>query len=259
MKVALTVAGSDSGGGAGIQADILAMAQNGVFATCAIAAMTAQNPDGVRSVQPASAQFLQDQLESVNSYFKPEAAKCGMLFNAELAGVAAKFFRKNPQIKLVVDPVMVSTSGSKLLDDDAAKVLVGELIPLAALATPNLDEARAILGCGEISAENLEQKALELSAMLKASVLLKGGHLRGGEILDALALKGSKDVLVFRSERILNVDTHGSGCTLSAAIAARLALGEDLASAVENARGYLHGAMKNPLRVAGKNFINHFA
>ena len=182
MKVALTVAGSDSGGGAGIQADILAMAQNGVFATCAIAAMTAQNPGGVRSVQPASPQFLSDQLESVNSYFKPEAAKCGMLFNAELAGVAAKFFKKNPQIKLVVDPVMVSTSGSKLLSGGAAEALVKELIPLAELATPNLDEACAILGCGEISAENLERRARELSALFKTSVLLKGGHLRGNEI-----------------------------------------------------------------------------
>ena len=253
----MTVAGSDSGAGAGIQADILAMAQNGVFAACAVAALTAQNPGGVRGVQASTPRFLLDQLESVREYFNPAAAKCGMLFSAELAEAAAGFFEKNPQIRLVVDPVMISTSGAKLLRDGAANVLVERLIPLAELATPNLDEARLVLGSGEISAQNLESAALALSRKLGTSVLLKGGHLRGNEILDALAFKNSGDVLLFKSERILNVDTHGSGCTLSAAIAARFALGEDLALAVKNARDYLLRGMKTPLRVAGKNFINH--
>ena len=255
----MTVAGSDSGAGAGIQADMLSIASQGVFATCAIAAMTAQNPGGVRAVQPSSAQFLAEQLESVCEYFKPAAAKCGMLFSAELAEVAARFFKSRPEIRLVVDPVMISTSGAKLLQPDAAKILVEKLIPLAELATPNLDEAQFILGIDKISARNLEEAALGLSQHLNTSVLLKGGHLQGDEIVDALAVKNSGEVLVFKSERILNVDTHGSGCTLSAAIAARFALGEDLVLSVKNAREYLLRGMKNPLRVAGKNFINHLA
>lgn len=252
----MTVAGSDSGAGAGIQADIFAIASQGVFATSAVAALTAQNPDGVRSILPVSPRFLADQMESVYGYFKPRAAKCGMLFNAELANAAADFFERHREIKLVVDPVMISTSGARLLSDDAVSVLTMRLMPLAALSTPNLDEACFLLKCAEISPSNLEESAAVLSEKLGAAVLLKGGHLSGNEIIDVLAENG--DVSVFKSKRVLGVDTHGSGCTLSAAIAARLALGESLKDAVASSRSYLISAMEKSLSVAGKRFINHF-
>lgn len=252
----MTVAGSDSGAGAGVQADIFTIANQGVFATSAVAALTAQNPGGVRSISPVSARFLTDQMESVYEYFKPRAAKCGMLFNAELVNAAADFFEKHREIRLVVDPVMISTSGARLLSEDAVFALTTRLMPIAELFTPNLDEARFLLNCAEISLSNLEESAVLLSEKLGAPALLKGGHLSGGEIIDVLAENG--EVSVFKSNRVSGVDTHGSGCTLSAAIAARLALGENLKDAVKSSRDYLISAMEKSLSVAGKRFINHF-
>ncbi len=252
----MTVAGSDSGAGAGIQADIFTMASCGVFATSAIAALTAQNPSGVKSILPSTSEFLCDQLNSVYEYFKPQAAKTGMLFNATLIDVVAEFFKAHPEIKLVVDPVMISTSGTKLLASDAVLSLTNNLMPLASLSTPNLDEASFLLDGKKIDISNFEETAIELSKKIATPVLLKGGHLVGNEIIDALAIDGK--VSIFKSERILNVDTHGSGCTLSAAIAANLALGENLKEAVKKSRKYLYNAMKNSLSVSGEKFINHF-
>lgn len=256
MKAAMTVAGSDSGAGAGIQADIFAIASQGVFATSAVAALTAQNPSGVRSIFPISADFLTAQMESVCEYFKPCAAKCGMMFNAELVNAAADFFGKHREIKLVVDPVMISTSGTKLLSDGAVFALTSRLMPLAVLSTPNLDEACFLLNCAKIDSSNLEKSAVRLSEMLGSPVLLKGGHLHGDEIIDVLAENG--EVSLFKSKRVLDVDTHGSGCTLSATIAARLALGDGLKDAVASSRNYLLRSMEKSLSVAGKRFINHF-
>ena len=256
IKCALTIAGSDSGGGAGVQADMLAFAANGVFAASAIAAITAQNPDGVRAVSAVPADVFAAQIEAVAEYFKPEATKTGMLFDAEHIEIAADFARRNREMRLVVDPVMISTSGSKLLRDDAVRVLREKLLPLATLITPNLDEARELLGA-EI--KDVATAARGLSRKFSTAVLLKGGHLDGDDIADALCSK-SGEVRVFESKRVKNVNTHGSGCTLSAAIAANLANGAGLEKSVENARNYLLRGMRNPVRAGAKNenFINHF-
>lgn len=256
MKIALTVAGSDSGGGAGIQADMLAIAANGVFATSAITAITAQNPDGVSFIEPISPQCLKAQLEAVYTYFKPQAAKTGMIFSEDIAKVCVEFFKNNRDIALVVDPVMISTSGSKLLDDSAIKILIEKLAPLAKLVTPNLHEARHILNCPEIGIDDMDMRACQLCQKLKAPVLLKGGHLQGcAEIVDVLAI--DKSIYHFKSKRIEGVDTHGSGCTLSAAIAANLALGHKLETACKNGHDYLYNGMLNPLFIGNKKFINH--
>lgn len=257
MKVALTVAGSDSGAGAGIQADIFTFAANGVYATSAIAALTAQNPDGVRSIQAAAPDFLRSQLEAVCDYYKPSAAKCGMLFSAELINAAADFFIKHRDISLVVDPVMISTSGTVLLQESAVEALVKKLMPLASLNTPNLDEAAHILKCGKINRQNIEIRARELAEFLNAPVLLKGGHLDDGkELVDVFVSENCERV--FSSKRIDKVNSHGSGCTLSAAIAARLALGENMPEAIEKSRAYLFDAMSSPLKIGDVSFINHF-
>lgn len=256
MKVALTVAGSDSGGGAGIQADILTMSAMGVFATSAVTSLTAQNPDGVAGIEAVSPAFLRAQLEAVYSYFSPSAAKTGMLFSTDLARVCVDFFARHRDIKLVLDPVMISTSGAKLLDDSAAGVLIRELAPLSRLVTPNLPEACAILGIKKIAGDEMRDCAEELGEILRAPVLLKGGHLEGsGEIVDVL-FDGVR-IFEFASRRIAGVNTHGSGCTLSAAIASQLALGCDIKSACEISRDYLRRSLETPLFVAGENFINH--
>ena len=251
---AMTIAGSDSGGGAGIQADMLAFAANGVYATCAIAAITAQNPDGVPAAASAGAKMLEAQMEAVENFYKPKAAKTGMLFDSENVAAVSNFFEEHRNIALVVDPVMLSTSGSRLLSDSALEAMKSRLIGISTLFTPNIDEAEILLSSKIVDIPDAAQR---LRDKYHASVLLKGGHLSGNIVCDFLAPinGGTRE---FKSERITNIDTHGSGCTLSAAIAARLALGEKLELACENARKYLLAAMKNPVAAGGRLFINHF-
>ena len=251
----MTVAGSDSGAGAGIQADLLAFAANGVYGCTAIAALTAQNPDGVSAISAPDASMLLAQMLAVQSFYKPSAAKTGMLFNVEIVECAAEFFKSRPEIALVADPVMISTSGARLLNDDAVFALSKKLLPAATLITPNLDEAAVLLGEDKIS--NLECAAKRLRDKFATSVLLKGGHIDGDELSDCLALAdGGFDTM--KSRRINGVDTHGSGCTLSAAIAANLAKGYDLKSACIMARDYLIAGMRKPISVGSRKFINHF-
>lgn len=257
MNAVLTVAGSDSGCGAGVQADLFTFAANGAFGVCAFTSLTAQNPKGVACVKDVGRDFLHSQLSSVSDYFPLKAAKTGMLFSAENIAECVDFFSKNPQIKFVCDPVMISTSGSKLLKDDAISLLINSLCPLAHLVTPNLDEAKFILNCGEIDCENIVDCANELSKKLKTNILLKGGHLKGNKLLDVLFLKSGEN-FVYENSRVENVNTHGSGCTLSAAISANIALGCDLKTAVESSQKYLLRTLKNSLKIAGENFINHF-
>ncbi|MBQ8445929.1 MAG: bifunctional hydroxymethylpyrimidine kinase/phosphomethylpyrimidine kinase [Opitutales bacterium] len=269
LPVALTLAGSDSGGGAGIQADLLTFAAHGVFGTTAITALTAQNPDGVSAVNPVPAEFVREQAEQVARYFNIGAAKTGMLAAAEIIHAVADFFEAHREIKIVVDPVMIATSGAKLIDDAAIATLRERLIPLASLVTPNLDEAEVLLGekfawranpktrSGEIS-----ESAEKLAEVLGVPVLLKGGHGNGDEVFDALAFpkaQGGFDSFV-KHPRIAETNTHGSGCTLSAAIAANLASGacENLSSAVFRAVDYVSAGISNPLPVAGERFIAHF-
>ncbi len=252
---AMTIAGSDSGAGAGIQADLLTFAAHGVFGCTAITALTAQNPDGVYAVSAPDPKVLVAQMKAVVDYFNPRAAKTGMLFDANIAKAVAEFFAQSNEIKLVVDPVMISTSGARLLKPDAVDVLKNEIIPRSSLFTPNLDEGAALLGKFKI--ENIFDAAKELREKFNTPVLLKGGHCEGDDIFDVLVDKNG-DINSFKSKRVNGVDTHGSGCTLSAAIASNLAKGLNLFDSCQNAQKYILACMKNPLETAGKKFINHF-
>jgi|GEM_PF-1174724 len=254
ISVALSVASSDSGCNAGIQADLLTFASHKVFGTTAIAALTAQNPNKVKSIFPSSANFLKDQLETINDFYKPKAMKSGMLFNADLINILASFTKKNRDIKFVLDPVMISSSGKNLLEKSAVKSLKENLIPLANVFTPNLDEAQFLLNKGEIT--DMKDAAFELQKTFQCSVLLKGGHLQSDKICDVLCENGK--IFQWHSKRIKNIDTHGSGCTLSAAICANLALGKNIFESCSLAREYLLCAFKNSLKLSGSYFINHF-
>ncbi len=253
IRCAMTIAGSDSGGGAGIQADMLTFAANGVFATSAIAAITAQNPDGVSSISTVPIDTFRAQMDSVFDFFAPKVVKTGMLFDAEHISAVADFIKSN-NICAIVDPVMISTSGTRLLKSDAENALKENLLPLAYLITPNLDEAKAILDKDTDDIEELSQRLVE---KFSTNVLLKGGHLNSDDIEDILLLK-SGEKYSYKSSRIHNVDTHGSGCTLSAAIAANIAKGFDLEKACQCARDYLISGMNYPIVAGGRAFINHF-
>ena len=255
VPCAMSVAGSDSGGGAGIQADLLTFAAHGIHGCTAITALTAQNPDIVKAAEATDVGILYAQMETACAYYKPNAAKTGMLFAAEIVECVADFFARRPHIALVVDPVMISTSGARLLKADAVAALTEKLMPSAALITPNLDEGAALMGKSEIA--DISAAAAELSRKFGVSVLLKGGHLRGDEITDVLAERSGK-ISEIKSKRVHGVNTHGSGCTLSASITANLAKGMDLPDACRTAQAYIVSCMKNPLETSGGSFINHF-
>ncbi len=257
LPCAMSVASSDSGAGAGIQADILTFASLGVYGTTAIAALTSQNPKKVSHIEVCSAQSMYEQLLAIEEFYKPKAAKCGMLFDLEHIEAAAKFFTLHRHIKLVVDPVFISSSGAKLIKDDALNALAKELLPLADVITPNLDEAKTLLNCAAISKPEMMSKAKELSQKFSCNVLLKGGHLADAELVDVLFCKGLEPEEFF-AKKISDINTHGSGCTLSAAICAYLAKGLELKPACLAAHTYLQSAMQNPIFVGGENFINHF-
>lgn len=258
VPIALTIAGSDSGGNAGIQADLMTFAAHNVFGSSAIAATTAQNPASVTSVETSSVSHLTDQIRQVMEYFPVKVIKIGMLANADLVhAVAAILTDYRSRTAVVLDPVMVSTSGAMLLATDAVQALITHLIPLATVVTPNLDEARVILNCDTISYDNLIGCAAQLSDVCQTAVFLKGGHLPGKELIDVLHTPyGSHQT--WKSQRIESVDTHGSGCTLSSAIAANLALDYPLTEAIDRARNYLLRGMQYPVRLSGRDFINHF-
>lgn len=255
--MALSIAGSDSGGGAGIQADLLTFHANGVFGTTAITCLTAQNPDGVTAIRDMPPEFVREQIEQVNRYFTIGAIKTGMLFNAEIISAVADFLEDNPGIPVVVDPVMVSTSGAVLLEESAIEALQLKLLPRAALITPNLDEARVLLGEQPRTLEEMETAAVRLAGMVGVPVLLKGGHLEGtAEVTDFLA-DTEGGCSPFTSQRIGKVNTHGSGCTLSSAIAANLAKGWDLTNAIGEALTYLRNGLRQPIHLNGLPFIQH--
>jgi len=256
LPAALTIAGSDSGAGAGIQADLLTFASRGVFGTTAITCLTAQNPNGVTGVHAAPAAFVQQQMQAVHAFFPVLAAKTGMLFDASIVDVVASFFGTHREIRLVVDPVMVATSGAVLLREDAISAMVERLFPLAEVITPNLDEGAVLLGRKPRRRAELVEGAICLAQRYQTSVLLKGGHLEGDRLLDVLADSRGR-VRLFEGNRIAGVDTHGSGCTLSAAIAAELALGRPLTEAIGQARRYLRRGMTRALTTGGRRFIAH--
>ena len=242
MRTALTIAGSDSSGGAGIQADIKTMTLNGVFAMSAITALTAQNTTGVTDIMEATPEFLAEQLDSVFTDIWPDAVKIGMVSSAGLIELIAKKLREYGAKHIVVDPVMVATSGAKLLRDDAIETLKRELLPLAEVVTPNIPEAEILSGMEIKDAAGMEAAAKKISASYGCAVLCKGGH-QTNDANDLLCDRAG-DTRWFMGRRIDNPNTHGTGCTLSSAIAANLAKGFCLEDSVERAKAYLSGALE---------------
>ena len=255
MKTALTIAGSDSSGGAGIQADIKTMTANGVFATCAVTALTAQNTTGVTDILESTPHFLAEQLDAVFTDIVPDAVKIGMVSSAALIAVIAEKLRQYGAERVVVDPVMVATSGAKLLRDDAIQALTSQLLPLATVLTPNIPEAEILSGLPITDAAGMEAAARTISQRYGCAVLCKGGH-QINDADDLLWRSGCGKW--FRGKRIANPNTHGTGCTLSSAIAANLAKGYDLDQSVERAKAYISGALAAMLDLGhGSGPMNH--
>ncbi len=244
MKTALTVAGSDSSGGAGIQADIKTMTMNGVFAMSAITALTAQNTTGVKSILEVRPDFLKDQLDMVFTDIRPDAVKIGMVSNSELIRAIVErltFYRAE---NIVVDPVMVATSGADLMQSEAVLTMKEQLLPIAAVVTPNIPEAEVLSGRKIANEEDMVAAARFISKAYGCAVLLKGGHSIN-DANDLLCRNGQ--IKWFYGKRIPNPNTHGTGCTLSSAIAANLAKGFDLDAAVQRAKDYISAALSAQL------------
>ncbi len=255
MKAALTIAGSDSSGGAGIQADIKTMTMNGVYAMSAITALTAQNTTGVQGIFEVTPDFLGMQIDSVCTDIRPDAVKIGMVSSVELISVIAEKLTRYQIKNIVVDPVMVATSGAKLISEDAVATLKEKLLPLATVVTPNIPEAEVLSGMEIKSADDMIRAAGHISNTYHCAVLCKGGH----------SLNDANDLLYdngeyrwFYGKRIDNPNTHGTGCTLSSAITSNLAKGQNLFNAVENAKEYISGALSAMLNLgAGSGPMNH--
>ena len=240
MNTALTIAGSDSSGGAGIQADIKTMMANGVYAMSAITALTAQNTTGVTGIMEVTPEFLSLQLEAIFTDIYPDAVKTGMVSSGELIKTISATLKKYNAKNIVVDPVMVATSGAKLISDKAIEILKAELLPLATVITPNIPEAEVLSGMTIKNEEDMIKAAKAIYEKFNCNVLLKGGH----QINDAndLLYRDGRYVW-FKGKRIDNPNTHGTGCTLSSAIASNLAKGENLDDAVKHAKEYISGAL----------------
>lgn len=255
--VALTIAGSDSGGGAGIQADLKTFHAFGVFGTSAVTAITVQNTRGVTGIHPVPLDIVAAQIAAVADDLPPAACKTGMLATRELVLAVASAIRTHRLPNYVLDPVMVATSGDRLLDEDAQNAVVDELVPLCTLATPNLDEAAILAGFPVRDVEGMHRAARRLVAAGASAALVKGGHLRSAELVDVLY--DGANAREFRWPRIDTRSTHGTGCTLSAAITALLARGELLEAAVEQALDFVHRAIAQaPNLGAGNGPLNHF-
>jgi hydroxymethylpyrimidine/phosphomethylpyrimidine kinase len=255
----LTIAGSDSGGGAGVQADLKTFAALGCYGMSAITALTAQNTVGVQAIHAVPASFLRQQIVSVIEDIGVDAVKIGMLHEPGVVEVVAWAIDHFGLRNVVLDPVMVATSGDRLIAAETVEVLVRELFPRACLVTPNLDEASLLLGRPLTTAAELAPAARDLLSLGAQAVLLKGGHLAGDEVEDLLC-RGDGEELSLRSPRIASRNVHGTGCTLSSAIAAYLALGEDLDSAVRHARAYILRAIEAGAAVRtgrGHGPLNH--
>ena len=238
----LSIAGSDSGGGAGIQADLKTFSALGCFGMTAVTALTAQNTCGVRAIHGVPPQMLADQIDAVVEDIGVDAVKIGMLHSPEIVQAVADAIARHALPHVVLDPVMVATSGAVLIDSPAIAALVRELFGRAVLVTPNLDEASLLVGRALTSEADMQAAALELLAKGAKAVLVKGGHLAGDVVSDLLQVTGAAPRWM-RAPRIATVNTHGTGCTLSSAIAAYLALGHTLVDAVEAARAYVRSAL----------------
>jgi len=256
MKIALTIAGSDSGGGAGIQADLKTFQQFGVFGTTVIVALTAQNTRQVRAVESVPENMVTEQLTALAEDLPPAALKTGMLAEAAMVRLVARAIRQNGWGPLVVDPVMVSTSGARLLSTEAEEVVREDLIPLAALVTPNLDEAAILTGRVVHDGPTMERAGTTLLRFGAGAALIKGGHLSGPVLTDILVTPSG--IRRFSRPRIDTASVHGTGCTLSAAITAGLALGRPLERAVEDGLDFVHRAIAAaPGLGSGHGPLNH--
>ncbi|MFO7768985.1 MAG: bifunctional hydroxymethylpyrimidine kinase/phosphomethylpyrimidine kinase [bacterium] len=260
MHTALTIAGSDSGGGAGIQADLKTFHTHGVFGTSVITALTAQNTRGVSGIHPVPGPFVAEQYRQVVEDIGADAAKTGMLANAEVIGSVAEVLEEIPVPFLVVDPVMISKSGARLLEEDAVRALIERILPLATLVTPNLHEASALAGTGPIEdREGQMEAARRIKEMGPAWVLIKGGHLPAEDEAVDLLYNG-EEISEYRAPRLDQRHTHGTGCTYSAAIAAGLAKRLELREAVARAKAYITEAIRTaPGLGGGVGPVNHFA
>ena len=240
MRTALTIAGSDSSGGAGIQADIKTMISNGVYAMSAITALTAQNTTGVTGIMEATPEFLAAQLDNIFTDIYPDAVKIGMVSSSALIETIAKKLRQYEAKNIVVDPVMVATSGAKLINDEAIEALKSQLLPMATVLTPNIPEAEVLSGMKIETADDMIKAAATIGEKYSCAVLCKGGH-QLNDANDLLWREGNYKW--FQGKRINNPNTHGTGCTLSSAIASNLAKGFDLDTSVERAKKYISGAL----------------
>ena len=256
LPIALTIAGSDSGGGAGIQADLKTFAALGVHGVCAITCVTAQNPRRVTGLQPCRPEILRQQIEAVFAELRPAAVKTGMLYSAANVRVVADFFRRR-NLPLVVDPVMLATSGTRLLQPAAVKIMQAELLPLAALVTPNLAEAALLAGRELRSIEDMRLVAREIQRRFGCAALVKGGHLRGHREAADVFFDGRNELLL-SAPFIRAMRNHGTGCTYSAAITAYLARGFALPDAVARAKEFITQAIAQSQTAAGHPVLNQF-
>lgn len=258
--VALTIAGSDSGGGAGIQADLKTFSSLGVYGASVITAITAQNTEGVRQIQAVPWEMVKGQIDAVFEDLKIDAVKIGLLYNEANIEFVADAIDSFCPSKVILDPVMISTSGSKLMEDEAIESLISELFHRVTLITPNIDEAAFLSGMPIRNEQEMETAAQKLQAMGCRSVLMKGGHLGGQEMADILFAEGEAPLRLV-APAINTQNTHGTGCTLSAAIAAYMALGEKLSEAVQAAKRYITAALEAGADVQtghGNGPLNHF-
>jgi len=255
MKKVLTIAGSDSSGGAGIQADIKTITAYKMYAMSAITALTAQNTTGVYGIFEATPEFVAQQLDCIFSDIRPDAVKIGMVSSSAIISVIAGKLIEYKAENIVVDPVMVATSGSKLLSDEEMDALITKLLPLGTVVTPNIPEAEALCGFEIRNRDDMITAAEKISAFIKGGVMIKGGHLLGSAD-DLLYQKG--EVRWYPCERVDNPNTHGTGCTLSSAIACNLAAGRSLEDSVAGAKAYVTGALKAGLNLGkGSGPLDH--
>ncbi len=258
---ALTIAGSDSGGGAGIQADLKTFSALGCFGMSVITALTAQNTVAVTGIHPVPAAFIAAQIDAVLSDIGADAVKIGMLHSPEVIRTVAATLKRHNCSPIVLDPVMVAKSGDKLLRDDAVQALKEELLPLATVITPNLPEASVLLARSVTCREQMKDACRDLAALGCSTVFLKGGHLQGNEITDLLYDARTRETVELKSRRVETPNSHGTGCTISSAIAAGLAKGFLLADAVQAAKVYLNGALSAGAGVKlgqGHGPVHHF-
>lgn len=255
MKKVLTIAGSDCSGGAGIQADIKTITAHKMYAMSVITALTAQNTTGVYGVLESTPEFVAQQLDCIFTDIIPDSIKIGMVSNSQIIKVIVEKLKQYHAKNIVIDPVMVSTSGSKLLSEDAVNTLINELLPLGTVITPNIPETEVLCGFQVKNETDMIQAAREISKHYQGSILIKGGHL----VNDAVdLLYENSNIYWFKSERINNPNTHGTGCTLSSAIACNLAKGHTLEESIRNGKNYLTGALRDMLDLGqDRGPLNH--